>query len=72
MAETSVAVDRDVKLPLYAKAGASEVWIIELNERAVEIYTHPGAKGYARLRKLAAGDNACLQAFPISWLSCDC
>ena len=30
VAETSVDVDRDVKVPLFARAGVPEVWLVDL------------------------------------------
>ena len=41
VADTSLEKDRLVKLPLYAAAEIQEVWIINLPEQQVEIYTHP-------------------------------
>jgi Uma2 family endonuclease len=34
--------DRKVKLPLYARSGVSEYWIVDLDDRAVEIYLLDG------------------------------
>ena len=31
VADTSLAYDRSVKLPLYARAGIAEVWLVDLN-----------------------------------------
>ena len=43
VAETSLDYDRDVKLPLYARAGIGEVWLIDLNARCVDVYSRPVA-----------------------------
>lgn len=41
VAETSVYSDREVKIPLYAKAGIREVWLVALVEQYIEVYTNP-------------------------------
>lgn len=39
--DTSVSYDREVKLPLYARHGVAEVWLIDLEARRVEICRMP-------------------------------
>ncbi|HEY0081953.1 MAG TPA: Uma2 family endonuclease [Pyrinomonadaceae bacterium] len=39
VADTTLAYDREVKVPLYAKAGIAEVWIVNLSEEQIEIYS---------------------------------
>jgi Uma2 family endonuclease len=41
VADTSLATDRDEKLPLYGRAGIAEVWIVNLIRQAVEVYREP-------------------------------
>jgi Uma2 family endonuclease len=36
-----------VKLPLYARAGIGEVWIVDLRRRVVDVHRTPAADGYA-------------------------
>jgi Uma2 family endonuclease len=47
--------DRGVKLPLYAKFGVPEVWIVDLVSAAVEVYREPKGGAYASRERLAAG-----------------
>jgi Uma2 family endonuclease len=47
VADTSLRYDRGVKLPLYARAGIAEVWIVDLRRRVVEVHRDPGPEGYA-------------------------
>lgn len=42
VAESSLEYDRSSKASLYAKAGIPEYWIVNLRERQVEVYQHPG------------------------------
>lgn len=44
IADSSLDYDRQVKLPLYAEAGISDYWIINLLEKQLEIYTTPYQK----------------------------
>ncbi|MCT7965329.1 Uma2 family endonuclease [Laspinema sp. D1] len=44
IADSSLDYDRLVKLPLYAEAGISDYWIVNLLEKQLEIYTTPYQK----------------------------
>jgi Uma2 family endonuclease len=56
VADTSLAYDRDVKLPLYARAGIAEVWLVDLNAYVIERHTEPSEKGYRLLRRAGRGE----------------
>ena len=45
VADTSLAYDRRVKIPMYARAGIAEVWLVDLKSQVVLRYTelHEGA-----------------------------
>src|SRR5574337_222104 len=55
VSESSLAYDRSTKLPLYAKFGVLEVWIVDLTSAAVEVYREPKAGAYAERERLADG-----------------
>jgi Uma2 family endonuclease len=55
VSETSLAYDRTAKLPLYAKFGVPEVWIVDLITAAVEVYREPKEGAYASRERLASG-----------------
>jgi Uma2 family endonuclease len=55
VSESSLPYDRSVKLPLYARFGVPEVWIVDLAGTAVEVYRQPGDSGYASRERLTAG-----------------
>jgi Uma2 family endonuclease len=38
--------DRDVKLPVYARAGIAEVWLVDLEHNRIEVFRKPGRGGY--------------------------
>ena len=56
VAASSYEFDRRVKLPLYAESGIREVWIIALEQGAVEVYREPAAEEYRWARSLRRGD----------------
>ena len=49
VSHSTLAYDRDVKIPLYAKHNIPEVWIFETAARAVSMYREPAQNGYRRL-----------------------
>jgi len=51
VADTSLTYDREIKAPLYAKAGIVEYWIINLENRQVERFREPLEQDY-RIREL--------------------
>jgi hypothetical protein len=46
VSDTTLSYDRNVKLPLYARAGVPEAWIVDLAGRRVEVHSEPGPGGY--------------------------
>ncbi len=50
VADTTIEKDREVKLPLYAKYKIGEVWIVDLNENQIEVYTNPYKKEYLNVQ----------------------
>lgn len=69
--DTSVERDRCVKLPLYARAGISETWLLNLPESVVEVYRDPNPDGYRTSRLLRRGDTLSIAAFPDVSLTVD-
>jgi len=41
VADSTLRYDRTVKLPLYAQAGIPEVWIVNVEGKALEVYQQP-------------------------------
>lgn len=56
VSESSLAYDRDVKLPHYARAGIAEVWLVALLPQSVEVYRAPNNDGYGEKRTMQRGD----------------
>jgi Uma2 family endonuclease len=46
VSDTTIGYDRQVKVPLYARAGVPEVWVIDLENETVETYAQPRDGAY--------------------------
>lgn len=57
VSDTTIDYDRRRKLPLYARAGVAEVWIVDINGKAIEVYREPGGGQYARSLVLRTGES---------------
>jgi Uma2 family endonuclease len=56
VADTSIAYDRDIKIPLYARAGIREAWLVDLAADRIDVYQDPIAGQYAAVRTVCRGD----------------
>ncbi|MFZ1640305.1 MAG: Uma2 family endonuclease [Candidatus Contendobacter sp.] len=50
--------DRDVKIPLYARSGIPEVWLLDIQQRQLEIYRDPAHGQYQQQDCLRTGQIA--------------
>jgi Uma2 family endonuclease len=64
VADSSLEFDRSKKLAVYARAGISEVWIVNLQDSTIEVYREPHFTGYEKRTVLSAGQKAAPAAFP--------
>jgi len=64
VSSTSLRYDRELKLPLYARHGVPEVWIVDLAARRIEVHREPAAAGYRSSRRHAPGDEISPLALP--------
>lgn len=62
--DASAARDRRLKLPLYARAGIEEVWLVELVGEYVEVCRIPAPDGYRDRRVTRRGEVIRIAAFP--------
>jgi Uma2 family endonuclease len=62
VAEASLDYDRAVKLPLYARFGIPEVWLVDLVGERIEVYRHPTPQGYQEAQRLRRGERASSQS----------
>jgi Uma2 family endonuclease len=71
VADTSIDYDRDVKLPLYARAGIPGVWLANLPDDRVEAYSQPVNGVYQKVKYAERGDSLPLERLPNLVLSVD-
>jgi Uma2 family endonuclease len=64
VADTTLAYDRDVKLPLYARAGIPEAWLVDLTGERVIVCREPAAEGYQQVVEVRGETELRPQAFP--------
>jgi Uma2 family endonuclease len=56
VSDTTLSYDRNVKLPLYARAGISEAWIVDLKVGNIEVHSEPASDGYRESLSFASGN----------------
>lgn len=56
VADTTLLSDRNVKIPLYARFGIPESWLVNLQEKLVEVYCDPVDGHYQKSLKFERGD----------------
>jgi Uma2 family endonuclease len=64
VADSSLRYDRAVKLPLYARAGIGEVWIVDLRRRVVDVHRTPAGDAYATVETRGPEDTVTLALAP--------
>jgi Uma2 family endonuclease len=64
VAETSEEYDRQIKVPLYARHGIKEVWLVDLRQRRVFVYRDPSPDSYRTVRICQRSDALSSSALP--------
>jgi Uma2 family endonuclease len=64
VADATLAFDRGTKLPLYARHGVSEVWILDLDAERLEVYREPSAGGYRHKLERSGAESIAPAALP--------
>lgn len=64
VADSSVGTDRTVKLNLYALANIPEVWLVNLRDRVVEIFSEPSKGNYSARKEYSIGDEVTSPTLP--------
>lgn len=71
VADTTVESDREVKIPLYARSGIVEVWLVNINQQAIEVHREPAFNCYGNVQHFQRGQQLSVQAFPDISLTVD-
>jgi Uma2 family endonuclease len=64
IADTTRAFDLGTKVPLYARCGITEVWVVDVNERAIHVFRDPGPAGYGTSFTARPGQSVACVAVP--------
>lgn len=64
VADSSMTLDRDVKLPLYARAGIPEVWIVALDSNEVHVYREHEDHAFTEQTTLGPHDHIEIVSLP--------
>lgn len=56
VSDTTIEYDRQVKVPLYARAGVPEVWVVNLADEQIEVYRDPQGGEYKAAARAARGE----------------
>lgn len=56
IADSTVETDRSFKVPLYARAGISEAWLVNLPDERIELFAEPSGGAYQVNRIFARGE----------------
>jgi Uma2 family endonuclease len=65
VSDSSLIYDREQKLPQYALAGITEVWIIDVQKQIIEQYTQPFEDQYTQLTKVVRGHSISATTIPV-------
>lgn len=68
---TTVESDRGVKLPIYARAGIPEAWLVDLYNDHIEIHTQPASGVYQQVRIILGGQEVISETIPQLKLKAD-
>ncbi len=71
VSDTTLRYDREVKLPLYARSGIPEVWVMDLAGGTMERHTGPSEGGYQRTERARRGETLASEALPTLLLRTD-
>jgi Uma2 family endonuclease len=69
VAETSLRYDRTVKIPLYARRGIPEAWLVDLATATIDVLTHPSPQGYQHSRRAERNGSLTSPTFPATTFS---
>jgi Uma2 family endonuclease len=58
VADSTVESDRSYKMPLYAKAGVQEAWLVNLQDETIEVYAEPASGVYQSSKSFKRGEEA--------------
>ena len=64
VSDATLLFDRRIKVPLYARMGIPETWLVNLESGVIEVHREPAAEGYRKVQQAARGQRVVLAALP--------
>jgi Uma2 family endonuclease len=64
VSDSTVRYDRQTKMPLYARAGIEEAWLVNLPRKILEVYRSPRNGKYEVVQKLLRDESVAPLKFP--------
>ena len=64
VADATLALDREVKIPLYARAGIPECWIVDVAADVIVVHRTPKGREYAHAERHHRGERIRPGTFP--------
>lgn len=64
ISDTTLRFDLSTKIPLYARAGITEAWVVDLEKRAVRVFRDPDSSGYRTSFTASGGEKVGAGALP--------
>jgi Uma2 family endonuclease len=64
VSDSTLAYDRDLKIPLYAAADVPEVWLVDVQARTVTVYSLPRGNSFGRQTVYRSGESLPIPGFP--------
>jgi Uma2 family endonuclease len=71
VSDSTLAYDRNIKMPLYAEVGIPEAWLVDLNAERILVYRRPSPEGYQDVRAYQRGETIYPEAFPETGFAVD-
>jgi Uma2 family endonuclease len=71
VADTTLDHDRRTRLPLYARAGIVEAWIVDVQGQTIEAFSTPGDAGYAGSTVYRRGESVAPAQLPTASIRVD-
>jgi len=71
VSDTSAHYDRNVKLPLYARGGIPEAWLVILAKDVIEVHSEPKNGKYTKVQRLRRGKTLTSSTVAVLSLSVD-
>jgi Uma2 family endonuclease len=64
VSDSTLRFDLDTKIPLYARAGIADAWLINLDKRTLTSFSDRTADGYRASRAFSCAEKIAVPAFP--------